>query len=78
ACAFVEEIHDKETLPLPQNAPYFLSAKAAYSRAYFMGPGRGWVDAIAEKKVRFWECMPGFLPWKWKPPITWAKIGKKC
>lgn len=50
ACAFVEEIHDTETLPLPQNAPDFLSAKAAYSRAYWMGPGRGWVDPVAEKK----------------------------
>lgn len=70
ACAFVEEIHDIETLPLPQNAPDFLSAKAAYSRAYWMGPGRGWVDPVAEKKARFWEWMRGFPPWKWKPPIT--------
>uniref|UniRef100_A0A3B0MPW5 Phage portal protein, lambda family n=1 Tax=Arsenophonus endosymbiont of Trialeurodes vaporariorum TaxID=235567 RepID=A0A3B0MPW5_9GAMM len=50
ACVFVEEIHDTETLPLPKNAPDFLSAKAAYSRAYWMGPGRGWVDPVAEKK----------------------------
>ncbi|WGL97918.1 phage portal protein [Arsenophonus sp. aPb] len=50
ACAFVEEIHDIEYLPLPNNAPDFLVAKAAYCRARWMGPGRGWVDLVAEKK----------------------------
>lgn len=48
--AFVEEIHDTEELPLPNNAPDFLEAKAAYSRARWMGPGRGWVDPVSEKK----------------------------
>ncbi|MGC0122418.1 phage portal protein [Providencia rettgeri] len=48
--AFVEEIHDTEALPLPNNAPDFLEAKAAYSRARWMGPGRGWVDPVSEKK----------------------------
>lgn len=50
ASAFVEEIHDIEKLPLPNNAPDFLDAKAAYCRARWMGPGRGWVDPVAEKK----------------------------
>jgi lambda family phage portal protein len=50
ASAFVEEIHDIEELPLPTNAPNFLDAKAAYCRARWMGPGRGWVDPVAEKK----------------------------
>ncbi|WP_139838935.1 phage portal protein, partial [Xenorhabdus vietnamensis] len=50
ASAFVEEIHDIENLPLPNNAPDFLDAKAAYCRARWMGPGRGWVDPVAEKK----------------------------
>ena len=50
ASAFVEEIHSIESLPLPSGAPDFLEAKAAYCRARWMGPGRGWVDPVAEKK----------------------------
>lgn len=50
AAAFVEEIHSIESLPLPSGAPDFLEAKAAYCRARWMGPGRGWVDPVAEKK----------------------------
>ncbi|TDB48235.1 phage portal protein [Photorhabdus khanii] len=48
--AFIEEIHDIEDLPLPVGAPDFLEARAAYCRAQWMGPGRGWVDPVAEKK----------------------------
>lgn len=48
--AFIEEIHDTEDLPLPAGAPDFLEAQAAYCRARWMGPGRGWVDPVAEKK----------------------------
>ena len=48
--AFIEEIHDTEDLPLPDGAPHFLDARAAYCRARWMGPGRGWVDPVAEKK----------------------------
>lgn len=48
--AFVEEVHDNEDLPLPSGAPDFVEARAAYSRARWMGPGRGWVDPVAEKK----------------------------
>ena len=48
--AFVEEVHDNEDLPLPSGAPDFIDARAAYSRARWMGPGRGWVDPVAEKK----------------------------
>ncbi|MCW0353953.1 phage portal protein [Pantoea ananatis] len=48
--AFIEEIHDTEDLPLPRNAPDFIDARAAYCRARWMGPGRGWVDPVAEKK----------------------------
>lgn len=50
ASAFVEEIHSIESLPLPSGAPDFLDAKAAYCRARWMGPGRGWIDPVAEKK----------------------------
>ncbi|MCW7550512.1 phage portal protein [Photorhabdus sp. APURE] len=48
--AFIEEIHDTEDLPLPAGSPDFLEARAAYCRAQWMGPGRGWVDPVAEKK----------------------------
>ncbi|HFO4903664.1 TPA: phage portal protein, partial [Escherichia coli] len=48
--AFLEELHEEEDLPLPAGAPDFLAARAAYTRAQWMGPGRGWVDPVAEKK----------------------------
>lgn len=48
--AFLEELHEEEDLPLPAGAPDFLVARAAYTRAQWMGPGRGWVDPVAEKK----------------------------
>lgn len=47
---FIEELHDLGEVPLPDGAPDFLAAKAAYCRAQWMGPGRGWVDPVAEKK----------------------------
>ncbi|HHL2458593.1 phage portal protein [Yersinia enterocolitica] len=47
---FIEELHDLGEVPLPDGAPDFLTAKAAYCRAQWMGPGRGWVDPVAEKK----------------------------
>jgi len=48
--SFIEELHDLGEVPLPDGAPDFLDAKAAYCRAQWMGPGRGWVDPVAEKK----------------------------
>lgn len=48
--SFIEELHDLGEVPLPAGAPEFLVAKAAYCRAQWMGPGRGWVDPVAEKK----------------------------
>lgn len=48
--AFIEELHSDEDLPLPAGAPDFINARAAYCRAQWMGPGRGWVDPVAEKK----------------------------
>lgn len=50
AACFVEEIHSLGGVPLPDGAPDFLEARTAYSRAQWMGPGRGWVDPVAEKK----------------------------
>ncbi len=48
--AFIEEVFDVGDLPLPAGAPDFLDARTAYCRANWMGPGRGWVDPVAEKK----------------------------
>ncbi|WP_337049759.1 phage portal protein [Serratia fonticola] len=48
--AFAEEVHEYHELPLPRNAPDFAEARAAYTRGRWMGPGRGWVDPVAEKK----------------------------
>ncbi|EAZ4483856.1 phage portal protein [Salmonella enterica] len=47
---FIEELHALGEVPLPAGAPDFITVRAAYSRARWMGPGRGWVDPIAEKK----------------------------
>lgn len=48
--AFLEELFDEVELPLPDGAPDFIDARAAYSRCTWMGPGRGWVDPVAEKQ----------------------------
>lgn len=48
--AFLEEVMDICDLPLPKNAPEFVECKAAYSRCTWMGPGRGWIDPVAEKQ----------------------------
>jgi len=37
-------------LPLPPGAPPFNEFRVAYSRAKWMGPGRGVVDPVREKK----------------------------
>ncbi len=37
-------------LPLPAGAPDFMECRAAYTRCRWMGPGRGWVDPVAEKQ----------------------------
>lgn len=47
---FAEEVHSLGGVPLPNGAPDFLDARTAYCRAQWMGPGRGWVDPVAEKK----------------------------
>lgn len=76
--AFVEEVHDNEDLPLPSGAPDFIDARAAYSRARWMGPGRGWVDPVAEKKAPFLVWMQVYQRLKLKWVKTSAKTGRKC
>jgi capsid protein len=48
--AWVEEAFDADDLPLPAGAPEFLECRHAYARARWLGPGRGWVDPVAEKE----------------------------
>jgi lambda family phage portal protein len=48
--AFVEEAMEVDAIPMPKGAPAFAEFRAAYSRARWMGPGRGWVDPVKEKQ----------------------------
>ncbi len=47
---FVEESMELDDLPLPAGAPPFIEARAAYGRAKWMGPGRGYTDPVKEKQ----------------------------
>ena len=49
--AWLEECFAVDELPLPRNAPDFNKFRQAYSRCKWLGPGRGWVDPIAEKQA---------------------------
>jgi len=49
AC-FLEESMEIDDYPLPPGAPPFHEFRALYSRATWMGPPRGWIDPVAEKK----------------------------
>ncbi|MDR5765031.1 phage portal protein [Caballeronia sp. LZ028] len=49
-CAMVEEMMDIGELPLPSGAPDFAMARAAYTRAWWIGPGRGYVDPMKERQ----------------------------
>jgi lambda family phage portal protein len=48
--AWLEEAFEVDDLPLPTGAPAFMEARAAYMRATWMGPARGWIDPVAEKE----------------------------
>lgn len=48
--AFLEESFEVDNYPLPAGAPEFIECRAMYARADWMGPGRGWVDPVDEKK----------------------------
>lgn len=74
---FIEELHALGEVPLPAGAPDFITARAGYSRARWMGPGRGWVDPVAEKKALFWVWTQDCPRLKWSLPRTQAKTGKK-
>lgn len=46
--AWLEEAIDKGRVKLPKGAPPFADRRAAYCRADWIGPGRGWVDPQRE------------------------------
>lgn len=49
--AWLEEAMDLEELPMPRGAvPEFIDCRAAYARCRWLGPGRGWIDPVAEKQ----------------------------
>lgn len=48
--AWMEESMDIDDYPLPPGAPEFMECRAMYARCQWMGPGRGWVDPVDEKK----------------------------
>jgi lambda family phage portal protein len=46
--AWLEESHEVDDLPLPANAPDFISCRGAYARCRWMGPGKGWISPTEE------------------------------
>jgi len=48
--AFAEESMEVDDLPLPKGAPEFHEFRTAYSRAKWMGPGRGVIDPVKERQ----------------------------
>jgi lambda family phage portal protein len=47
---WLEEDFERDELPLPAGAPDFIEARAAYAAARWMGPPRGWVDPLNERR----------------------------
>ena len=49
-CGWLEESMEVDDLPLPRGAPEYIECRVAYSRCKWMGPGRGWVDPVADRE----------------------------
>lgn len=47
---FAEEAMEVDNLPLPRRAPEYHEFRTAYSRAKWMGPGRGIIDPVKERQ----------------------------
>lgn len=47
---WLEEDFDRREMPLPNGAPSFLEARAAYSGCAWYGPGSGYIDELAERR----------------------------
>jgi len=48
--AWLEESMIVDNLPLPNGAPDYMEYRHAYSRCRWVGPGRGWINPVDEKK----------------------------
>lgn len=48
--AWLEECMAIDDLPLPAGAPDYLECRNAYARCRWLGPGRGWIDPVAERQ----------------------------
>lgn len=48
--AWLEEAFETDSLPLPAGAPDFLEYRSLYARTKWLGPGKGYVDELAEKQ----------------------------
>ncbi|MBS0363683.1 MAG: phage portal protein [Proteobacteria bacterium] len=48
----LEEAHDLDDPPMPKGGevPDFIEFRQAFGRAAWLGPGKGWVDPVAEKQ----------------------------
>lgn len=58
--AFLEEALDARLRDLmPRNAPSFAELRAAYARAMWIGPGRGWVDPVKESQGAILQLQAG-------------------
>ena len=49
--AWLEEAMDRGDVETPPGAPPFLDARAAYGRARWIGPPRGWIDPVKEAQA---------------------------
>ena len=47
---WLEEAFDSDNLPLPSGAPEFIEYRSLYARTKWLGPGKGYVDELAEKQ----------------------------
>ncbi len=47
---WLEEAFDSDNLPLPAGAPEFIEYRSLYARTKWLGPGKGYVDELAEKQ----------------------------
>lgn len=48
--AWLEESFDSDDYDLPRGAPDFVTERAGYGRARWIGPAKGWVDPVAERE----------------------------
>lgn len=48
--AWLEEAFDSDNLPLPAGAPDFIDFRSLYAHTKWLGPGKGYVDELAEKQ----------------------------